>query len=93
MATINGARAMGLEEKIGSLEIGKQADIIAIDMSSLDLQPIYNPASQLVYSNIGHRVTHSWVNGKCLMRDRELLTVNEREIANNIRNWQEKIAK
>lgn len=91
MATLNGARALGIDDQVGSLEIGKQADIAAIDLGDLDLQPIYNPISQLVYSNAGQRVSHLWVNGKCLMRERELLTVNERELHGKVRQWQEKI--
>lgn len=91
MATLNGAKALGIDDKVGSLEIGKQADITAIHMGDLDLQPIYNPASQLVYTNVGNRVSHVWVNGKCLMQNRELLTLNERELKSKVRYWQEKI--
>lgn len=91
MATLNGAKALGIDDKVGSLEIGKQADITAIHIGDLDLQPIYNPASQLVYTNVGHRVSHVWVNGKCLMQNRELLTLNERELKSKVRSWQEKI--
>jgi len=91
MATLNGARALGIDDQVGSLEIGKQADIAAIDVSDLDMQPIYNPISQLVYTNAGQRTSHLWVNGKCLMRERELLTVNERELHSKVRQWQEKI--
>lgn len=91
MATLNGARALGIDDQVGSLEIGKQADIAAIDLGDLDVQPIYNPVSQLVYTNAGQRVSHLWVNGKCLMRERELLTLNERELHSKVRQWQEKI--
>lgn len=91
MATINGAKALGIDDKVGSLEPGKQADIVAIHLGDLDLQPIYNPASQLVYTNVGHRVSHSWVKGKCLMHNRELLTINERELKSKVRQWQMKI--
>ena len=91
LATINGAKALGIEHLVGSLEEGKHADIIAINVSDLDLQPIYDPASQLVYTNVGHRVSYSWVKGKCLMRERELLTINERELKSKVRQWQEKI--
>lgn len=91
MATLNGAKALGIDDKVGSIEFGKHADIIAIHVGDLDLQPMYNPASQLVYTNIGHRVSHSWVKGKCLMHNRELLTLNELELKSKIRQWQEKI--
>lgn len=91
MATLNGAKALGIDDKVGSLEVGKHADITAIHIGDLDLQPIYNPASQLVYANVGHRVSHVWVNGRCLMQNRELLTINERELKSKARHWQEKI--
>jgi 5-methylthioadenosine/S-adenosylhomocysteine deaminase len=91
MATLNGAKALGIDHLVGSLEIGKQADIIAIHLGDLDLQPLYNIASQLVYTHVGHRVSHSWVKGKCLMQNRELLTLNERELKSKVRSWQEKI--
>ena len=74
-----------------SLEVGKQADIIAIHIGDLDLQPLYNIASQLIYTNVGHRVSHAWVKGKCLMENRELLSINERELKSKVRTWQEKI--
>ena len=63
MATINGARALGLEDRIGSLEIGKLADMIAVDLSQPETQPLYNPLSQLVYACNGSQVTHSWIDG------------------------------
>lgn len=91
MATLNGAKALGIDDKVGSLELGKQADITAVYVGDLDLQPIYNPASQLIYTNVGHRVSHVWVKGKCLMQNRELLTLNERELKSKAREWQEKI--
>lgn len=92
MATINGAKALGIDDQVGSLEAGKQADIAAVRFDDLDLQPIYNPISQLIYTNVGHRVSHLWVNGKCLMRNRELLTLNEHELKIKARQWQEKIS-
>jgi 5-methylthioadenosine/S-adenosylhomocysteine deaminase len=91
MATLNGARALGIDDQVGTLEIGKQADIAAIDLGDLDLQPLYNPVSQLVYTNAGQKVSHLWVNGKCLMSNRELLTINEYELKIKARQWQEKI--
>ena len=91
MATLNGAKALGIDHLVGSIEVGKHADIIAIHLGDLDLQPLYNIASQLVYTNVGHRVSHTWVKGKCLMQNRELLTLNERELKSKVRSWQEKI--
>ncbi len=92
MATLNGAKALGLEEQIGSLEIGKFADVIAIDLAELAMQPVYNPASQLVYTHSGQAVTHVWVEGRCLLKNRELLTLNEREILGKANWWRKQIA-
>lgn len=92
MATLNGARALGLDEQIGSLEIGKSADITAVDLGSLEMQPIYNPASQLVYTHAGQSVTHVWVEGKALLKDGILQTLNERELLGKAHWWRKQIA-
>ncbi len=91
MATLNGARALGLEDLIGSLEVGKAADITAIELSDLPSQPVYNPVSQLVYTNSGHRVSHVWVAGKALLLSRQLQTLNERELIGKARWWAKQI--
>ncbi|MCH2555975.1 MAG: TRZ/ATZ family hydrolase [Alcanivorax sp.] len=93
MATLNGARALGLEERTGSLEPGKQADMVAVDLSALETQPVYDPVAQLVYAATRDQVTHSWVAGRCLMRDRQLTTLNAALIAKNAGEWREKIAR
>ena len=93
MATINGAKAMGIEEITGSLEIGKAADIIALSLNSNpETQPFYNPISQLVYATTADKVTDSWVAGKQLMKDRQLLTLETDEILIRAAEWQQKIA-
>ena len=88
MATINGAKAMNQEAITGSLEVGKSADMIAVKIDPLEQMPLYNPLSQLVYTHNGHRVSHNWVRGQCLMKDRVLTTINEREIIANTAKWQ-----
>ena len=93
MATINGAKALGLDSQIGSLEIGKQADLIAIDMSDIEQQPLYNPISQLVYTSNRNQVTDLWVAGKHLMKDRQLTTLNLQEILKNAQQWQQTLKK
>lgn len=93
MATIKGAKAMGIDDITGSLEVGKDADIIAIQVDPLEQSPMYNPISHAIYTHNGHRVSHSWVQGKLLMNERKLLTLNEREIILNARKWQSIIAK
>ncbi|MDG1706411.1 MAG: TRZ/ATZ family hydrolase [Porticoccaceae bacterium] len=92
MATINGAKALGWDHEIGSLESGKSADIIAVKMDSIPQQPLYNPESQLVYTNVGHRVSHSWVAGKPLMAESELLTLNRQSLIQTACNWRNKIS-
>jgi len=92
MATINGARALGWDHEIGSLEAGKSADIIAVKMDSIPQQPLYNPESQLVYTNMGHRVSHSWVAGKPLLQDSELLTLNQQSLIQSAGDWRNKIS-
>lgn len=92
IATLNGAKALGIEDKIGSLEEGKLADITAIDLSGLGMQPLYNPASQLVYTHSGQSVTHVWVQGKALLANRQLQTLDEREILGKANWWRKQIA-
>lgn len=92
MATINGAKALGLQEQIGSLEVGKAADIIAIDMNALETQPLYDPVSHLVYCANRNQISHVWVAGRCLLRERNLTTLDKTAIIAAAKNWQEKIA-
>ncbi len=90
LATINGARALGWADRIGSIEVGKAADLAAVELGTIESEPLYNPASQLVYTNSGSRVSHLWVNGAALMSERQLLTVNEQEILIKARQWRRK---
>ena len=92
MATINGARAMGLDHKIGSLETGKFADLTAVDMSSYNSIPIYNPVSHLVYNTQASQVSHVWCSGKLLLENSELLTIDKLKLVETTHNWQQKIA-
>ena len=77
MATINGAIALGLQDKIGSLEVGKKADIVMVDMKKPHLAPLHNVISHLVYSAVGGDVDTMVVDGKVLMRERGVLTLDE----------------
>jgi len=83
LATIGGARAIGLDREIGSLEIGKQADIIVVDTRCPHLFPMYNPVSHLVYSAKGSDVRDVIVAGRVILKDRRLLTLNMEEIYEN----------
>jgi 5-methylthioadenosine/S-adenosylhomocysteine deaminase len=92
MATINGAKALGLDKKIGSLEIGKAADVIAIDLSDLETQPLYCPISQIVYAANRSQVTDVWVAGKQLLTSRQLTTFNLAELKTIAAKWQARLA-
>ena len=92
MATINGARALGLEDSIGSLEIGKQADLIAVDLRGPETQPLYHPLSQLVYACNGSQVTHSWIGGEPVMAQRKLTRVDLETLATRVNSWQHRIS-
>jgi len=76
MATIEGAKVLGLDKKIGSLEVGKRADVILIDLSGVRTQPVYSVESAIVYAANGEDVVTTIVDGKVLMRDRKLMTVD-----------------
>jgi 5-methylthioadenosine/S-adenosylhomocysteine deaminase len=91
MATINAAKALGWDQKIGSLEIGKQADIAAFDLSGLEATPLYNPVSWLVYAASGREVSHLWVAGRALLQDGELQTLDQQDIALRTDYWAKKI--
>jgi 5-methylthioadenosine/S-adenosylhomocysteine deaminase len=87
MATLNGARALGLEACSGSLEIGKFADLVAFDLSGLAQQPLYDPVSQLIYASGRECVRHVWVAGKQLLDDGRLTRMDEQRIIANARRW------
>ncbi|KAL4966593.1 amidohydrolase [Aspergillus stella-maris] len=80
MATINGAKALGLQDVIGSIEVGKKADFVAIDARKINMQPWFNPVSAVVYTATGKDVDAVVVDGKMVVKGGELLTMNEQEI-------------
>ncbi len=92
MATLNGARAMGMESEIGSLEVGKAADIVAFDLSGLAQQPIYDPVSQLIYATGRDCVKHLWVAGKQLLDDRQLTRMDEQQLTAMAIAWGQRIS-
>ena len=87
MATIGGARALGMERSIGSLEPGKHADLIVVSMRGARQTPMYDPVSHLVYVSRGDDVTTTIVHGKVLMRDRKMLTLDEPAILAEARKF------
>lgn len=92
MATIGGARLLGMENLIGSVETGKLADIIIVDMNQPHLTPLYNPYSQLAYAARGADVKTSIINGKMVMEERKLLTVDLPAVMNKVREIAARIA-
>jgi 5-methylthioadenosine/S-adenosylhomocysteine deaminase len=92
LATIGGARALHLEKEIGSLEAGKRADVIIVDLSAPHLTPMYNLASHLVYATKASDVTDTMVNGRILMRNRRLLTLNEEAVKAAARRYQQQVS-
>ena len=94
LATINSAKALGMHHQTGSLEVGKDADIIAIDISQLEQQPHFDTLSLLTYSNIGPRVSHSFIQGKCLLDNyqfSEQSGLNAEALISKAKYWQERI--
>jgi 5-methylthioadenosine/S-adenosylhomocysteine deaminase len=91
MATIGGAAALGMSSSIGSLEPGKRADLIVVDMRAARQMPLYDPVSQIVYTTRGDDVRTTVVNGKVLMRDRKVLTLDEEKVLATARDWARKV--
>ena len=91
MATINGARALGLDHDIGSLRPGKLADVIAVDLSQPETQPCYHPVTQLVYAASRHAVSHVWVNGKLLLDERRFTQLDEDVVRRDAHIWHDKL--
>ncbi len=91
MATLNGAKALGLADQIGSLEAGKAADIAAIDLGDIETQPMYHPISHIVYAAGRDKVSDVWVAGRHLLKDRALTTLDEKALSESARAWGEKI--
>lgn len=85
MATINSARVLGLDRITGSLEVGKQADIIVVNTLAPHMVPMYNPYSHLVYSATGNDVSDTIINGRVVMRDRKLLTLDVESVMDEVR--------
>jgi 5-methylthioadenosine/S-adenosylhomocysteine deaminase len=87
MATIGGARALGMADRIGSLAPGKRADLIVVRMSAARQTPMYDPVSQLVYTTRGDDVTSTVVQGRVLMRNRAVLSLDEAAVLNEAKSW------
>ena len=91
MATLNGAKALGLHESIGSLKKGKQADIVAINLNQLETAPLYEPLSQIIYAGNREQVSDVWIAGNQVLKKRELTTMEYSRLMEKAKNWEKKI--
>jgi 5-methylthioadenosine/S-adenosylhomocysteine deaminase len=91
MSTVRAARALGIDDRVGTLAPGKCADMTAVDLRALELQPCYDPLSHLVYAAGREHVTHVWVNGELLVEDGRLTRLDTAELAARSAYWREKI--
>ena len=91
MATLGGARVLGMEKEIGSLEAGKKADVIVLELNRPHLQPVYNLVSHLVYSATGSDVRDVIIDGKMVMENHKLLTLDEGRILEKMKGIKENI--
>lgn len=91
-ATLEGAKALGWGERIGSIEVGKQADLAAIRLDDLETQPLYDVISQLVYAAGRHQVSDVWIAGARKLRDRALVDLDIADVRTKARRWRERIA-
>jgi 5-methylthioadenosine/S-adenosylhomocysteine deaminase len=92
MATINGAKALGLAHETGSLRIGKAADVIAVDLGGLATQPLYCPISQLVYAASRQQVSDVWVAGKRVVKQQRLMTLDVDALKARVGLWQQRLS-
>ena len=91
MATINGAKALGIADQVGSIETGKQADIIAVDLGTIEAAPVFDPVSQIVYATNREQITHVWIAGEHLLKERRFARLNESELVGMAEQWRAEI--
>ena len=92
MATLNGARALGLGDETGSIVTGKWADLTAVHLNDLETQPLYNPISQLVYSASRDQISDVWVAGQQVLKSRQLTHMDSDELLQRVHGWQTRIS-
>jgi 5-methylthioadenosine/S-adenosylhomocysteine deaminase len=93
MATIGGARVLGMDKEIGSLEPGKRADMITVRLDRANAVPLYDPISQMVYALKGDDVRDVMVNGRAVVRDARILTLNQAQILQKAEEYRDKISR
>ena len=91
-ATLNGAKALGWNDRIGSIEPGKQADLVAVHLDDIETQPLYNVISQLVYAAGRHQVSDVWIAGERKLRNHVLTDLDIAELRTTARRWRDRIA-
>jgi 5-methylthioadenosine/S-adenosylhomocysteine deaminase len=91
MATVRAARALGIDDRVGTLAPGKCADMTAVDLGALELQPCYDPLSHLVYAAGREHVTHVWVDGELRVENGRLTRLDTGELAAKATYWRDKI--
>jgi 5-methylthioadenosine/S-adenosylhomocysteine deaminase len=91
-ATLGGAKAMGFDHLVGSIEPGKQADLVCVDLAALETQPLHHVVSQLIYATGRHQVSDVWIAGKPKLVRRELVDMDMAGILANAKQWQARIA-
>ena len=91
-ATLGGARALGFDHLVGSIEPGKQADLVLVDMAQVETQPLHHVASQLVYATGRQQVTDVWIAGRPKLRERHLVDMDTDALIANARQWRARIA-
>ncbi len=91
-ATLGGAKALGFDHLVGSIEPGKQADLVLVDMARIETQPLHHVLSQLVYATGRQQVTDAWIAGRARLRDRRLVDMDEAALLANAREWRARIA-
>ncbi|MGY0559661.1 TRZ/ATZ family hydrolase [Luteimonas sp. A277] len=91
-ATLGGAKAIGFDHLVGSIEPGKQADLACVDLSALESQPLHNVLSQLVYATGRHQVSDVWIAGQAKLASRKLVDMDEDAVIANARQWRGRIA-
>ncbi len=92
MATLDAARALNLDDRIGSIAIGKRADLVAVDLRGLTVQPVFDPVSHLVYVAGREHVTHVWIDGRMKLNDRRLVDLDIDDLTARAAYWRTKLA-
>lgn len=91
-ATLGGAKAIGFDDRIGSIETGKQADLVCVDLAALETQPLHHVVSQLIYATGRQQVSDVWIAGRAKLRQRVLVDIDIDGVIANARQWRERIA-